>query len=139
MTKNMKKFFLMISALCILILSVDYGVKYYRNEELLAYKNDLKQYVRECGSFSDEEKEIICIAIEHIETLETIGSSKLISVYQLSQKYSMDEELDLKSETGRKIKASDWQVDIGDTSEHKNFSAIIDGETLEFIMQIPIA
>ena len=135
----MKKFFLVISILCTLVLSIGFGVKNYQNKELLAYKNDLKQYVGECNSFSDEEKEIIYIAIDHIKTPETIGNSKLISVYQLSQKYSMGIEVDLKSETGRKIKANDWQVDIGDTSEHKNFSAIIDGATLVFIMQIPIA
>lgn len=135
----MKKIFPVISILCILTLFIGFGIKCYRNKELLAYKNDLKQYVGECSSFSDEEKEIICIAIDHIETPETIGDSRLISAYQLSQKYPVGAEIDLKSEDGRKIEANDWQIDIGDTSGHKNFSAIIDGDTLEFIMQIPIA
>lgn len=45
----------------------------------------------------------------------------------------------LQTENGILVKPEDWQVDIGDIGQHANFSAIIDAETLEFIMQIPIA
>ena len=57
----------------------------------------------------------------------------------MSQVFSSEDKLDLTSETGRKIELNDWRVDIGDSSRHGNFSVIIDGDTLEFIMQILIA
>lgn len=135
----MKKIFLGVGILCILILLIGFGIKSSRDNELLAYKSDLKQYVEECGAFSEEEKIIVYIAIDHIEIPKTISNNRLISVYRLSQKYSNEDEIDLKSETGRTVNGNDWQVDIGDISTHKNFSAIIDGETMEFVMQIPIA
>lgn len=136
---NGRRIFFGVSLVCMLVLVIGAGVKRGRDKELLAYKNDLKQYVSESNAFSEEEKAVLRVAIDHIERPESIGNPRMIRVYWLSQKYTSDDEIDLKSEAGKEIKAKDWQVDIGDTAYHKNFSAIIDGETLEFVMQIPIA
>ena len=83
--------------------------------------------------------QVLFIAIDHIRNPEIIIDDSLIFVYRLSQVFSSEDKLDLTSETGRKIELNDWRVDIGDSSRHGNFSVIIDGDTLEFIMQILIA
>ena len=134
-----KRILCWIGLLCILLSLLGLGINISRARELSDYKAGLKKHVEECDGYSEEERQVLFIAIDHIRNPEIIIDDSLIFVYRLSQVFSSEDELDLTSETGRKIELNDWRVDIGDSSRHGNFSVIIDGDTLEFIMQILIA
>lgn len=123
----------------LLVLLIALGIRDGRNKHVLEYQTQLKQYVLEVTEFSEEEKQVICAAIDHIRNPETIIDDKRINVYRVSERFPKESDIDLQSKHGTKIEPEDWQVDIGNRSEHGNFTAIMDGETFEFIMQIPIA
>ncbi len=134
-----KKITCYVGILCILFLVLGVNIKINRDRELSNYKTELKKRVVECNDCSEEEKQVFFIAIDHIRNPESIIDDSRICVYRLSQVFSSEDDLGMDPETGRKIKLNDWRVDIGDISRHGNFSVIIDGDTLEFIMQILIA
>lgn len=135
-----KSYLVAISVIVILaVMLTGFGIRDSQRRSDLEYKKQLKQYVMEVAEFSAEEKKVISIAIDHINNPKTIKDDRLIRVYRLSERFPNESDLDLQSKNGIKIESDDWRVDIGDSSKHGNFTAIIDGETLEFIMQIPIA
>jgi tRNA A37 N6-isopentenylltransferase MiaA len=127
------------SIVCLIVILIGFTIRINTIRNNTEYKNELKQYVTELNNLSEEEKMVIYIAIDHIKNPETIKNNRLIAIYRISEKYPAEMDIDIKTESGIKIQANDWQVDIGDSHQHGNFSAIIDGDTLEFIMQIPIA
>lgn len=103
------------------------------------YKNEVKQYVAECG-YSDRVEEIICVAVDHIRYPEDIGDYRYISISQAGE---MAGEWWLffsgQDEDKVHVDAEDYYVVIGETTLHKYFNAVIDYETKEYLGSVPIA
>lgn len=130
-------FFITCAIVIVLTILVGAGFRANENKRIADYRNQLQQYVAEIDEFSAEEKRAAYAAINHIKNPDIIDDYRQISVYRISKRFSEGADIDLQTDDGRIIKPNDWQVDIG--SSHRKFSAIIDGETFEFIMQIEIA
>ncbi|MDO5406279.1 MAG: hypothetical protein Q4F28_02970 [Eubacteriales bacterium] len=121
--------------ICYMVLLL--GIRGKRADDLETYHSELKSYVMQIEAFSEKEKTVICIAIDHIVNPDTISDSHMITAQQLSEIFETGDQLGTVD--GKKIELNDWNVTIGDTSQHANFTAIIDGDSLEFKGQIPIA
>ena len=102
------------------------------------YKERVKRYVCEQG-YSQEQQEILFVAIDHIRYPQNISDYKII---YLTHADKLAGECSLVSAAGMEsviVDEKDWYVMIGDSSLHQYYNAIIDYETLEYLGSVPIA
>ena len=77
-----KRIICWIGLLCILLSLLGLGIKISRARELSDYKAGLKKHVEECDGYSEEERQVLFIAIDHIRNPEIIIDDSLIFVYR---------------------------------------------------------
>ena len=99
---------------------------------VLPYREALKEKVMDFQGYSDEEKQAICVAIDHVNSIEILRDYQAIAIERLERvpvPYEHDKEIG--------IDVMDWLVTIGDPGSHNANFKIIDSETYEYLAYIP--
>ena len=101
-------------------------------KDVLPYREALKEKIMDFGGYSDEEKRVICVAIDHVNSIEILRDYPKVAIERLERvpvQYGQDKET--------RIDEMDWLVTIGDPGSHNANFKIIDSETYEYLAYIP--
>lgn len=101
-------------------------------KDVLPYREALKEKIMDFGGYSDEEKRVICVAIDHVNSIEILRDYPTVAIERLERvpvQYGLDKET--------RIDEMDWLVTIGDPGSHNANFKIIDSETYEYLAYIP--
>lgn len=103
------------------------------HEDMLQYRETLKDKINNSQYYTEEEKQAIYTAIDHVEIIKILRDYPTVRIERLgrlpAQYY---EEVD-----ENKIDIMDWRVTVGDTGSHNADTKIIDSETYEYLTSLP--
>lgn len=134
---NLKKVLCYLSVFVIFCV-ITVWMRYGDSISLSMYKNKVKRYIEQ-QDYSETTKEILFVAVDHIQYPENISDYKKIYL-ERAQKLSGPGFL--ITDDGMEnvvVDEKDWYVIIGDPGLHRYYNAIIDETTMEYLGSVPIA